>query len=219
MWLDRVRSHPSAVLLGAQLLAVVVYPFLEGNEVGQLVLSLFGLVVLALAVWLVRSTPATTWVSWLLGLPVLLLTVAAFLWPDNEALALASAVLHSAFYFYTAYAIIRYLFTDTHVTADDMFGVGAAFTVLAWAFAFLYTATQILWPGSFIAYDTEAATRSWTELLFLSFTTLTSTGLSDVVPVLPNARSFVMIEEVAGMLYVAMVVARMVGLTINRGRV
>ena len=54
------------------------------------------------------------------------------------------------------------------------------------------------------------------ELLFLSYTTLTSTGLSDVVPVLPNARSFVMIEQLAGVGFVAMLVSRMVGLTIMR---
>jgi len=49
--------------------------------------------------------------------------------------------------------------------------------------------------------------------LFLSFTTLTSVGLSDVMPVLPNARSLVIVEQVAGVLYVALVVARLVGLT------
>ena len=52
------------------------------------------------------------------------------------------------------------------------------------------------------------------ELLFLSFTTLTSTGLSDVVPVKGSARSFVMVEQVAGLAYVAMVVSRLVGLLV-----
>ena len=35
------------------------------------------------------------------------------------------------------------------------------------------------------------------ELLFLSFTTLTSTGLSNVVPVKAFARSLVMIQQLA----------------------
>ena len=56
------------------------------------------------------------------------------------------------------------------------------------------------------------------ELLFLSFTTLSSTGLSDVVPILPHARSFVMIEQLAGLAYVAMIVSWMVGLTVARSR-
>ena len=54
------------------------------------------------------------------------------------------------------------------------------------------------------------------ELLFLSFTTLSSTGLSDVVPIKPFARSLVMIEQLAGLAYVAMVVSRLVGLTVMR---
>ena len=54
------------------------------------------------------------------------------------------------------------------------------------------------------------------ELLFLSFTTLSSTGLSDVVPVKPFARGLVMLEQVAGLAYVAMVVSRLVGLTVLR---
>ena len=54
------------------------------------------------------------------------------------------------------------------------------------------------------------------ELLFLSFTTLSSTGLSDVVPVEPTARSIVMIEQLAGLAYLAIVVSRLVALTVHR---
>ena len=54
------------------------------------------------------------------------------------------------------------------------------------------------------------------ELLFLSFTTLSSTGLSDVVPIRPFARSLVMLEQLAGVAYIAMVVSRLVGLTVAR---
>ncbi len=58
--------------------------------------------------------------------------------------------------------------------------------------------------------------RSWMELLFLSFTTLSSTGLSDVIPVQPFARGLVMLEMLAGIGYVAMVVSRLVGLLVMR---
>ena len=58
--------------------------------------------------------------------------------------------------------------------------------------------------------------RTWVELLFLSVTTLSSTGLSDIVPITPHARSAVMLEQIAGMLYLALVVSRMVALTTLR---
>ena len=54
------------------------------------------------------------------------------------------------------------------------------------------------------------------ELLFLSFTTLSSTGLSDVVPIKPFARGLVMFEMIAGVAYLTIVVSRLVALTVLR---
>ena len=216
-WLRAAKDHPSAVLLTAQLLGVLVYPFMDGPA-GRATVSLFGLFVLVLAVWTLRTTPALTWVSVLLGIPVVILTVFEALDPNNQTVLLWSSFLHAAFYFYTTSGLIRYMFKDRFVTRDELFATGATFTVVAWAFAYLYVACQIVWPGSFTAALQPDAPRTWMELLFLSFTTLTSTGLSDVVPVLAQARSIVMIEQVAGLMYVAFVISRLVGLTLLRGR-
>ena len=216
--LRKVRTMPCATLLMVQLLGVVLYPFMEGAEVGRALFSLFGLVVLALAVVAVRSTPALTWVSLTIGLPVVVLTVLEAANPGNTTISLWSGVLHALFYFYTTYGLIAYMFADDWVTRDELYATGAAFTVAAWAFAYVYGVVQIIWPGSFTAALDPDAPRTWMELLYLSFTTMTSVGLSDITPILPNARSFVMIEQVAGVMYVALVVARLVGLTIARFR-
>jgi hypothetical protein len=216
--LRKVRTMPCATLLIVQLLGVLLYPFMEGAEVGRALFSLFGLVVLALAVVAVRSTPALTWVSLTIGLPVVVLTVLEAVNPGNTTISLWSGVLHALFYFYTTYGLIAYMFADDWVTRDELYATGAAFTVAAWAFAYVFGVVQIIWPGSFTAALDPDAPRTWMELLYLSFTTMTSVGLSDITPILPNARSFVMIEQVAGVMYVALVVARLVGLTIARFR-
>jgi hypothetical protein len=216
--LRKVRTMPCATLLIVQLLGVLLYPFMEGAEVGRALFSLFGLVVLALAVVAVRSTPALTWVSLTIGLPVVVLTVLEAVNPGNTTISLWSGVLHALFYFYTTYGLISYMFADDWVTRDELYATGAAFTVAAWAFAYVFGVVQIIWPGSFTAALDPDAPRTWMELLYLSFTTMTSVGLSDITPILPNARSFVMIEQVAGVMYVALVVARLVGLTIARFR-
>ncbi len=217
---DFFRATPCAALLAVQLLGVVLYPALEDQTgraggLGRSVLSVFALLVLFLAVQAVRRTPALTWISAVLGLPLIALTIAEGLQADNETVTLWSGLVHAVFYFYTAYALVRYMFNDDKVTTDELFATGAAFTVLAWGFAYLYNAVQILWPMSFTAYHDPDAPRTWFELLFLSFTTLTSTGLSDVVPVEAHARSAVMIEQVLGLMYVAFIVARLVGLQIR----
>jgi hypothetical protein len=146
--------------------------------------------------------------------PALIFTVLEAVNPTDWT-TLGSALLHAPFYFYVSYGMIRYLFHDDQVTRDELYATGAAFTVVAWGFAYVYVAAQVIWPGSFVAYDGNGS-QSWFELLFLSFTTLTSVGLSDVIPVLGHARSLVMVEQVVGVLYVALVVARLVGLTTAR---
>nr|WP_246415996.1 ion channel [Nocardioides luti] len=197
------------------MVAVLAYPFLDESTTGRALLGVVGTAVVLIAVWAVRRTPALSWVAALLGVPAMVFTVVEAFHPGNDAIVLVNALLHAPFYFFVSYAMIRYLFHDDRVTRDELYATGAAFTVVAWGFAYVYAAVQVVWPGSFIGAS-GPGDRSWFELLFLSFTTLTSVGLSDVTPVLPNARSFVMVEQVAGVLYVALVVARLVGLTVAR---
>jgi hypothetical protein len=107
------------------------------------------------------------------------------------------------------------MLADHVITRDELFAVGATFTLVAWAFAYVFVVWQAIEPGAFIA-ATPGDQRSWMELLFLSFTTLSSTGLSDVIPVDPFARALVMLEQLVGVAYIAVVVSRLVALTIPR---
>ena len=208
--------HPSAVLLAAQLFAVLAYPFFDDSTLGRALLGVLGTTIVLVALWAVRRTPALSWVAVLLGLPALLFTVLEAFHTGNDAIVLVNALLHAPFYFYVSYAMIRYLFHDDRVTHDELYATGAAFTVVAWGFAYVFAAVQIIWPGSFATPGEASDPRGWFELLYLSFTTLTSVGLSDVAPTLAHARSVVMLEQLAGVMYVGLVVARLVGLTISR---
>jgi hypothetical protein len=209
-----LRHHPSGVLLVGQLLVVLAYPFLDGSTAGRAVLGVVQMVLVFSAVAAVRLTPALSWVALLLGVPAMVFAVLEAVEPDVDWIVLTSAAVHVPFYFYVSYAMVRYLFHDDRVTTDELFATGAAFTVVAWGFAYVYAGAQVLWPHSF--EGASGSDQTWFNLLFLSFTNLTSVGLSDVLPVDEHARSLVMVEQVAGVLYVALVIARLVGLTVAR---
>ena len=215
--LRAARREPSAILLAVQLGGVLLYPFMEGTGAGRALFSVFGIAVLGLVLLAVRSSPAHTGVAVVLGLPatVLLLIQAV---SGNDDLLPYSSAFEAVLYFYAAGALIAYMLADQEITRDELFAVGATFTLVAWAFAYTYTVCQAIEPGSFTAALDPDAQRSWMELLFLSFTTLSSTGLSDVLPVHPFARGLVMIEQLAGLTFVAMLVSRLVGLTVLHGR-
>jgi hypothetical protein len=211
------RREPSAVLLAAQLAGVLLYPFMEDSDAGRALFSVFGIGILGLVVLAVRSSPAKTWLGVVLGVPatVLLLIQAV---SGSDTLLPYSSALEAVLYLYAAGALIAYMLADHEITRDELFAVRATFTLVAWAFAYSYTVCQAIAPGSFIAAIDPSGDRSWMELLFLSFTTLSSTGLSDVVPVKAFARALVMIEQLAGLAYVAMVVSRLVGLMVMARR-
>ncbi len=216
-WSAVLRKQPSAFLLAVQLLVIILLPWLQELEYGRVALTVLSLTALTVAVFTVRSTPALTWLSVLIGLPAAALEVWSVVSPDSILIVALAHTALSLFYFYTAYGLVSYMFEDAWVTKDELFAVGAAFTVLLFAFAYLFLAIQEIWPGSFVGHG-DASERTFLELLYFSGANLTSVGLSDVGPVLPQARSLVILEQFGGVMYVTMVISRLVALTVLRNR-
>lgn len=213
-----VLRHPSGVLLLVQLVGVLLYPFLENSTAGARALfEVFGALVLALAIWSVRHSAGPIWIPIGLGVVASGLSIAdAVTTGSTPGLAGTSAVFHALFYFWAAGSLMVYMLADRNVTSDELYAVGATFTLVAWGFAYVFALLQVLQPGCFTAAVNPEAPRTWMELLFLSFTNLSSTGLSDVVPITAHARAVVMLEQLAGLGYVALIVSRLVGLTVGR---
>lgn len=167
----RIRRYPSAVLLAAQLLALVLYPFIENTDVGRIGFGIFGIVVLGVTTRMVQRTPFVTWIGVGIALPaiVLLALQMVFDWPQ---LLIGSSALESLFYFYAAGSLIAYMLADRRATPD--------------------------------------------ELMFLSFALLSSTGIGDIIPIRAPARGLASIEMFVGVMYLASVVTRLIGLTLQR---
>lgn len=212
-----VWRHPSALLLAVQMAGILSYPFMEHAPLVRVLFEGAAILVLALVVRWLRGPGWVAVSALVLGVVAAALAVADTAAP-HTGFVVASGALHAFLYFATAGSLLSYMLRDRRVTRDELFAVGATFTVVAWAFAYVYVAVQALQAHAFTGAVHPDAPRSWMEMLFLSVTTLTSTGLSDIVPITAHARSVVMIEQIAGLMYVALVVSRVVGLTLGRGR-
>jgi len=207
--------HPSTFLLIAQLLLLILYAIFDGVHTGRALISAVGLIALVLVVWVVDRSPGFTLIAWLLVIPGFILSILSAVYV-NPILTIWSSILEAILYFYAAGSLIAYMMEDNQVTEDELFAAGSTFTLLAWGFAYIYFVCQIITPGSFVNGPGVAQTYTFLELLFLSFTNLSAAGLSDILPGTSVVRVVIMLEQFVGIGYVAVVVSRLIGLTIYR---
>ena len=212
--LHLMQRHPSAVLMLVQLLGMLVYPFLEDTASGRTVFNVIGVIVLVMATRMVRRTPGHAWISASIAVPVIVLLLLQIFFGMPYLLPIQS-VLEALFYFYAAGSLIAYMMEDRETTTDELFAAGATFTLLAWGFTHLFVMIEVIAPGSFAAAVNASSPRTWTELNYLSFALLSSTGIGDVIPLTSYARAVASVEMLVGIMYLTAVVTRLIGFTLQ----
>ncbi|MBP3983240.1 two pore domain potassium channel family protein [Pseudoxanthomonas helianthi] len=211
----RLRRAPSRTLLLVQLAAVLLYPWFD-DAGGQLALTAISVGVLWAAIWMVRKSPRAAWIAALLAASGIIAWSAHRL-TGVHALGVVGAAGYAAAFFYSAAALIAYMMQDERTTIDEMWAAGATFMLFAEAYAWVFAGMQLLQPGAFVIPGTQLESLSWVELLFLSATNFSATGLSDIYPGSPQARMLLVVEQWNGVMYLAVVVARLAGLLRSRG--
>lgn len=205
--------HPSGWLLLAQLIMLILYAYFPGEYGHRALFNSFGTVLVLLVIWVVDRSPAHNGIAWLLAIPAVAFTITS-IFITFPVITILSAIFEASLYFYAVYSLIAYMMADTKVTVDELFAIGATFTLLAWGFAYLYLMLQTLIPGSFVIGADDRPNLVFIEFLFLSFTNLSATGFGDITPLNTWARLILMLEQVSGVGYIAIVVSRLIGLTL-----
>ena len=141
------HKQPSAWLLAAQLAAVLLYPFMEGNEAGRALTSAVGIALLGLILMAVHASPLAVWFGVLLAAPATILLLIQAATRSDDLLPYSSA-FEAVLYFYAAGALLMYMLADHDITRDELFAVGATFTLVAWAFAYAFTVCQAIEPDA-----------------------------------------------------------------------
>lgn len=153
----------------------------------------------------------------LVGLP--LRWIAHFWGDEYSVLILLSHATVGIFFLILEYFVISRVISRQQITTQTVIGavcgyllIGLIFT-LAFAILTFVTPSAIMINGKSLgAEHASNMEHHMSAVIYFSFVTLTTVGFGDIVPVSPLARSLVVIEAVAGQLYLAAFVARFVGL-------
>lgn len=209
-WWKRV---PSRTLLFVQLFAVLLSPWLENVALGHWILSALSAGVLGTAMWMVRRSAIEIRVVMAFS-AIGVACYAGYLWFDLPALGIVGAAGYTVAFFAAALSLIDYMMGDERATRDELWAAGATFMLFVEAYAWLYALCQLFQPGAFVIASPAGAPlqRTWVELLFLSATNFSATGLSDILPATPHARILTVVQQWNGVMYMALIVSRLAGM-------
>lgn len=205
------RALPSAWLLSLQGFILVLSVLSRDDATYRTITWILGALILLIIAKVIRKTPMFS----ILGLTfvggALVFSFMILLGMNDPKIQIFAHCFEAAAYFSAAYGLLRYMFADRYLTKDELFAAGAVFTLIAWGFAFLYSVCQLLVLESFIKPGVVGL-QSWLDLLFLSFSLQSATGLSDILPASPLARMFAIIQMFVGVMYLALIVSRLIAL-------
>lgn len=207
--LARVFTQRCFYLFFALLVLIAVGPLATGSVLGRVVVSGINAFILLATVAAVGRTVMSFVIALLLAAPTMGFQILALRFDFPEYLVL-SAAFGAAFYLAATVYLLAYVFRREVMTADKLYGAAAAYLMTGVLWAYLFALSQHFFPGAFSAGGKH--TLDVADLIYYSFTVLTSTGFGDVVPVAPVARSLTVIEEIVGMLFVAILIARLAGI-------
>ena len=202
-------EHRHAILFYSLLLTMVSAPLLAALEFGGFGLRLMLAVNLMASVLGLRRGR---------GRSVLLMVTAAavgtqMLPPSLFAAGLPAAglVFWSGIALFTAAASALFVLRAAVVETEHVYAAMSVYLLAGIFFGVLHWTIEQVWPGSYVPLAGRLGALRLFDGIYFSFVTLTTVGYGDIVPASDVARGLSITESVSGQLYLAVMIARLVG--------
>jgi voltage-gated potassium channel len=129
---------------------------------------------------------------------------------------------HTGFLIWILVVVLREVFRPSTTEVDAVVGALCGFMIILLVFRRVHGLIEALLPGSYHVEGPPLSERSDAMVVatFQYFSTITATtvGFGDIVPVAPAARIATGFEAIVGQLYLAIVIATLVGRVVARGQ-
>lgn len=200
----------SLYLLASLVLLILVSPFFEGTQIGHFAVDALYTFVLLAAVNAVSDNRRIQFIALALAILAILLMWANAADPSTPG-RVAGLLLFVALNTATIGLVLRRIVLAPTVTSEIFFAGIALYLLIGVTWALIYIVMDTIDPGAFEILS-PTLEKGWSEFLYFSFATLTTLGYGDISPDAPFARTWAVMEAVIGVLYIAILVARLVSL-------
>jgi hypothetical protein len=206
--LGRLFTQRCFYLFLAQVAVLALAPLAFQTARGQTLLNVLDALILLAAAAAVGRTTLSFGIAVSLAIATMLLQLFAARTGDDALWTLYMACL-VGYYVAVLALLLAYVFRRDVMTMDKLWGAAAAYMLLGFTWAIAYALVQHHFPASFAVGGT-ARDLDGADLAYFSFTVLTSTGFGDIVPVRQPAKTVVVLQQIVGTLYVAILIARLI---------
>lgn len=210
-WLREMLRGRCQFLFFSLVALLLLYPYADltpGTAVAILVLNSATLIAGVYAVsdskWKVVLTTALAIAQFATAVTAVVL--------DTPLLHGAEKVLLVSFYGYTLVQVLRFVVGGQEVTQDKIFGALSVYLLMGLAWASLYGLLSELQPNAFSIARGSGNEDVFASFVYFSYVTLTTLGYGDITPLTPEAQSLTFLEAICGVMYVAVLVARLVSM-------
>jgi voltage-gated potassium channel len=216
--MEAVRSHvqPGSLplLLVASLLSHVLNGLAVESTAGAILVQVGRVGVICAGLYVLSANGGTVWLGVLVA--GLFITLQARLWPlDPQVRRVLEDSIAMGFALWVFVVVLREVFRSTTTERNAVVGALCGFVLILTVFTRLHGLIEALWPGSYHTDGPPLSERSDIMLSavfqYFSTITLTTVGFGDIVPVTPAARLATGLEAIVGQLYLAVVIATLVG--------
>lgn len=208
---DHDRPFRFAFLLLSLLLLAAASGFAEGRS-GETIFNLAASLVLLAGLVSMYHRRSLLLVGVALLIPALA-TRWAFFWLGSPELSPISIVFSLLFTAFNAGALFFFIQGRGTPSNDTIYGGICVYVLIGYCFGAVFALVETLHPGAFRFSDGTPSTAAILEMqmAYFSFVTLSTLGYGDITPLSPYAKSLAMIEAVIGPMFVAVFLARLVG--------
>ena len=210
-------------LLGALLTLLVVQPIASSFGILD---SLFdALFVFVMVILVLASAQDKVWrvIACILCVPAAALLIGGHFLTSSAQVVSATAgqAIGALFFVAVAGKIIRSIFMLRQLSLDSIFGAICGYLLLGVAWALTYAMMHAANPESFqfgdlIRQQMELGDYSRNVFIYYSFVTLTTVGYGDLTPLSIPARTVSWLEAITGQLYLAVLIAGLIGALVAR---
>ena len=203
------------------ILMIILYPFLETGTSSIIFWNILLSIVLFFGVFAVSYSKKNFILALIFALPWFVLAwIEQVTGPLSLIPGLISLISIILFFTFTLIIIFNFVLKSEIINKDVLFGAVCIYLLLGGIFTLIYFLIEVVHPGSFFIdpkFNTDGILNAL-DFMYYSFSTLTTLGYGDIIPVSSHARSFAILEAVLGVMYLAIIISRLVGLYITQAK-